>query len=543
MTITLRSHINDRVLAQLHGKGKFSWAQNESAHAVGFAFLDGEFLDAPALVRSLSKYHADDIPNLLPRLSGNFALIYFDENQLIAAVDGIRSFPLFYGRAGDQFVISDSADEVYAKVNSPNIPASCAAEFLCTSKVTGRETLFPEVNQLLAGELMKVRTDNPESLQLSRYFTYAHEQPTVTNENLLLEQLDQIHISVFSRLIDSLNGRKAVIPLSGGEDSRLIAWMMDRLGYDNVLYLTYGPKNNWEAQIAKEIADYFGKPWKFVSTTHKKWLYWFNHTDRKKCTSISDGFTSMPHLQDFPIVAELVKTGEIPEDAVFIPGHSGGLITGSHTPSSLVNQKSVSKNQLISKILNKNYAAWNLKEVEESYLEYFRNKIADITNPPETMSGPVLCDLSEFWEWQERQANYMVNSVRVYEYWGFEWRIPLWDKELVQFWKSVPAPLRADRKLFNSYLERYQKLPVSEANSPKIRKLNYFKNPLVNTRYGRFGGKTAYLKKLKAIAHPLPFNFIKPDRRVIRHNVGAISALIYLNEILDRTGAEIDYSE
>lgn len=111
------------------------------------------------------------------------------------------------------------------------------------------------------------------------------------------------------------------------------------------------------------------------------------------------------------------------------------------------------------------------------------------------MSGPVLCDLSEFWEWQERQANYMVNSVRVYEYWGYEWRIPLWDMELVQFWKSVPAHLRADRKLYNTYVDRYQDLPVSGANSPKLRKFNYFKNPLVNTRYGRFGGKTAYLKK------------------------------------------------
>ena len=539
----MRTGSKDSIILQLNGYGKFRWSKNEQTHAAGFAFLDGTYLDAPALANKLSNHLPEEIPELLPRLSGNFALIYSTEHQVIAAVDGIRSLPLFYGRIGDRFVISDSADVLYEEINPPNIPAARAAEFLCTSKVTGRETLFPEINQLKAGEFLQVNIAEPATLQLSRYFTYEHEQPPNLTEDQLLEQLDQVHVNVFSKLIDSLDGRKAIIPLSGGEDSRLIAWMMNRLEYDNVLYLTYGPRNNWEAQIAKEIADHFGIPWKFISTTHKKWEFWFNHTDRKKCAANSDGLTSMPHLQDFPIVAELVHNGEIPEDAVFIPGHSGGLITGSHTPSSLVNQHSLSDKKLLSKILNKNYSAWNLNEVEEPYLEYFRYKIADITNPAETMSGPVLCDLSEFWEWQERQANYMVNSVRVYEYWGYEWRIPLWDMELVQFWKSVPAHLRADRKLYNTYVDRYQDLPVSGANSPKLRKFNYFKNPLVNTRYGRFGGKTAYLKKIKEVTRPLPFNFIKPDRRVIRHKVGAITSLIYLNEIMERTGADIDYSE
>lgn len=70
----------------------------------------------------------------------------------------------------------------------------------------------------------------------------------------------------------------------------------------------------------------------------------------------------------------------------------------------------------------------------------------------------------ERWEWQERQAKFIVNSVRVYEAFGHEWRLPWWDASLMDFWSMIPVHMRARRALFLRYMERRHRLPVPQAN-------------------------------------------------------------------------------
>jgi len=57
-------------------------------------------------------------------------------------------------------------------------------------------------------------------------------------------------------------------------------------------------------------------------------------------------------------------------------------------------------------------------------------------------------------DWQERQAKFIVNSVRVYEFWGYEWRIPLWDNQLMDFFSGVPLKLRLEKKLYDPLVDR-----------------------------------------------------------------------------------------
>jgi hypothetical protein len=47
----------------------------------------------------------------------------------------------------------------------------------------------------------------------------------------------------------------------------------------------------------------------------------------------------------------------------------------------------------------------------------------------------------------ERQAKFICSSVRVYEDFGFEWRLPLFDHELMDFWARA-AQLRVGRALY-----------------------------------------------------------------------------------------------
>jgi asparagine synthase (glutamine-hydrolysing) len=51
----------------------------------------------------------------------------------------------------------------------------------------------------------------------------------------------------------------------------------------------------------------------------------------------------------------------------------------------------------------------------------------------------------------ERQAKFIINSVRAYEFFGYEWRMPFWDTELINFFLKVPMKYRINQDLYKKY--------------------------------------------------------------------------------------------
>ena len=62
--------------------------------------------------------------------------------------------------------------------------------------------------------------------------------------------------------------------------------------------------------------------------------------------------------------------------------------------------------------------------------------------------------MTAFWNWRERQAKFILNSVRVYDYFGYGWRLPLFEKELLDFVASIPVTGGLGRRVVCSFLDR-----------------------------------------------------------------------------------------
>jgi len=84
----------------------------------------------------------------------------------------------------------------------------------------------------------------------------------------------------------------------------------------------------------------------------------------------------------------------------------------------------------------------------------------------------------EHYDLHQRQVKFIVNSVRAYEWFGYEWRLPFWDREVMEFWAGMPLELRMHRRLFCRYAsdersglgyDRQEIIPSSE--SPLIRRI------------------------------------------------------------------------
>jgi len=446
-------------------KGKWSRAALDSdrmAAVSGEAWISGRLLRGEEFARSLlsSEYfktpqghrNSQQIP--IPE-NGFFAFVLICGDYLFAAVDRIRSRPLFYGHAEGGFYISDDARWLRKSLGKSALDCLAEEEFHYAGFVTGRDTLFSDIKQLQAGECLLVKKGvcGPELVR-SRYYSYLGGDFFEDPASDLIILLNRVFTRAFKRLIKSVGERTILVPLSGGLDSRLIIAMLKRLGHKKVIAFSYGKKGNKESAKSRSMAEKVGYPWIFIDYTGRMWRECYNGREFDEYLKYADGLSSLPHIDDWPAVRELKKRRMIPDDTVFVPGHTGDFISGGHIPPSYLDYIHMDKNRLIESITKKHYRINDLKKAPENLRRRIRRRIENHLPKLPVDDIEKAGYLFEFFDWQERQAKYIVNSLRVYEFWGYEWQIPLWDAEIMDFWRRTRFKHKISKTLYKKYLRK-----------------------------------------------------------------------------------------
>jgi asparagine synthase (glutamine-hydrolysing) len=417
----------------------------------GYAFSGSTFLDketfAGALLSRLREGLATkEAEEILHGLTGYFSIVLKSPSTVIAAVDHMRSMPFFYGTEGGTCYVSDEADWVRRKIKEEMFDEVSVNEFLLTGYVTGKETLYRNLKQLQAGEFLRVAQGpaaaNPET---RRYYFYRHHDFFDVPAAELHAELDKTLVDVFTHLLESTKGRRLMVPLSGGFDSRLVIAMLKRLGRENVLCYSYGLPGNRESEISKEVARRLGYPWEFIPYTLERWYKWFQSDERKTYYDYGDGLSSLPPVQDWPAVWQMKKAGIVPEDAVFIPGHTAAKRLAGHPVDA-------SKGAVAQSVLGEHYNLWYWPEGASGFDTAIQEKILSLVKEVPIRNIDDAIGAFESWEWQARQARFIMNGCRVYEFWGYNWRVPLWDRELAAFFSRLKPSLRIRKNLYREYL-------------------------------------------------------------------------------------------
>lgn len=387
----------------------------------------------------------------LKKLTGFYALVKQENNRVFASVDHIRSNPLFYAITEHGFFLSDSAEWVRQQAKETVMDEYAKAEFQLTGYVTGHNTLYKNVKQLQAGECL-VYADN--KIEVERYYSFEHSEPDEYDEKALLAELDTVARESIQRLISYANGRQIVLPLSGGYDSRLIAALLKEADYENILTFTYGVKGNKEAAYSKIVAENLGLKWHFIEYTEALWKDAWKTDERKRYQLEASNWTSLAHMQDWLAVKVMKEQGNVDNNAVFAPGHSGDMVAGSHIPSFIHENLSASytRDELIGHLFSKHYSLTKHENVHFP-VSIFKEEIEKTLLVQQSYSAKEFANECERHNWQNRQAKFIFNSVRVYEFFDYDWWIPLWDKEFVGFFEGLPLPLR-NHHWYKEYVKR-----------------------------------------------------------------------------------------
>jgi asparagine synthase (glutamine-hydrolysing) len=415
----------------------------------------------------LNNFNINKISATIKPEAGFFAFYLEDENSICIATDHIRSYPVFYCIDKEHNLIASPQPRLLIPfLDSYKFSEQALTELFHSGYCFSNRTIYEKIFQIGSGEIIffNKAKRHLEKFQYDQYIS----NYTQKNTNLYyLNGLKLVLDDIFGNLYERVKNNPVLIPLSGGLDSRLILCKLHEYGHKNIQSFSYGPLLNTQALIAKEVANILNVPWTHITTSAKKSKSLFNSSDRIKYWEFSDGLCTLPDMSGYIAFKDLTENYKIQNNTVVINGQTGDFISGGHIP---VKTRLATQEDFISYCLSKHCSIWKHKSHRShKYLtkamRNFLNKNA-LKNMPE--SKYKYYSAFEHFEFCERQAKYIVNGQRLYDYLNLKWELPWWDKRIVHFYKNVPFSLKANRSLLKLYLADYNYYSLFSKSYPQV---------------------------------------------------------------------------
>ena len=437
----------------------------------GYLFGDGESRLLAACGRG-----AADVQRLLSELDGCFGLIVEGPDFAVAAADPIASIPVFVARGDQTCLVGGLALDIKARAGLSHVDQDAALALGLAGFTLGEAALFRGLRHLRAGEMVLLSKD-----QRPAYAFYAAYRPWKVVERSRAElsgDLADVLHNAFSKMIASAEGRPIMVPLSAGLDSRLVAAALKEFRYPDVRCYAYGIPGNHEAQASRAIAERLGLSWTFIPVTPATQRDYFRSEAHSEFVRFADTLTGLPFNQDYDVTRRVIESGYAPRDAIFVNGQSGDYITGNHIPSSLWEASAADPetrwSRLFAAAQAKHFALWEHLATRPNLARIEKHFRADLERqgglPADPANDWALYEASEF---IHRQSRYVVAGQRCYEHLGANWRLPLWDRDLISFYETAPLSAKKSQSLYKETLQRLNwgnvwDLPV---NRRKVRPL------------------------------------------------------------------------
>lgn len=457
-----------------NNKGK-SWIKFNKSYIKGFAFIGNTLLSEREIYEnSIQAIIKNLLPKYLASLDGNYSMVIEYNNTYYLISDKIRSYPLFYLKKTNNIIISDDTDFFIPYLQDIQWNELSIVELLSLGYLSENRTLFKDLFIVEAGNYVSIHNEN---ITIYKYYEYIIHNKISGDKDYYIKKAKETIEKAFSKMLQTIGSRQIVIPLSGGYDSRLIACLCKRYNLSNVICFSYGRLDSWEAAISKKVAVQLDFKWYFIEYTNESWESICKSEELLKYFEFSGNFNSTPHIQDFYAIKSLTNSGIIDPDAIVIPGHSGDLLGGSHLLG-------LSKKISISNLIFQRYYTLNTlkRRFKDIILKRLYKQVGSVSIS-ENLND--FYDIFNNWGINVRQVNFIINSVRVYEFFGLDWRVPLWDDEFASYWISIPWLEKLNSELYNSFLfesyfEPYQvtfKKTATSSSSVKLLRMMYHNLP------------------------------------------------------------------
>lgn len=413
----------------------FDLAQSTSAQSFGYMWQGSQLLKDGAIASYLE--HNIDWHNFVSRCeqaSGEWCALIPHSNELWLTVDDRSSERLYYRRVGMRIYWARNGYDLLG-LGDNNWDEDVVLMFMRWGFAPLEHTLVEEIKRVPPGAIVRI---SPQGEQVYYYDTPqpVQELSYTDAKQGLRTQLEQSA----ERLTQLLGGRLAIIPLTGGYDSRMIALQLKELGYQHILGISYGRAGNLDATRGAEIARRLGIKHLFISSTQEGKLNYTQDeaflTYMREMTGLSSGY----YYQEYLPSRALSHYGA---DAVVLPGHQGDDLGGSQQIYP----------DLGSKLMNAKVFARMVVQHMGMHQAFSHNELKRLLAMHETIALGYPRELSlaeglDLFMQRERIGKYNLNSQASWRSAGLVTAGMYLDKALSRYAYSLPWAYRYGKRLY-----------------------------------------------------------------------------------------------
>lgn len=393
-----------------------------------------------------------ELQERLNHANGIFTLCIIIDEKCFIASDRSRTFPIFYTFQNNQWHVSDDFHFLAENYNLNKIDLVQESIYVATGNTLSNKTLIEDIFQVQCAEMLVLEKSG--TYQQEFYHQFATQETNFFEEEDARLIASRAMQGCIDRLVKSLNGRTAVVPLSGGYDSRLIVAGLKKSGYTDVICFTYGRDEKLqEVQMSKKVANSLGYNWFFIPNKGADIERFIHSEEFEEYFAYSGHGTSLVHMQEYFAVRYLHHNKLIPNDAVFIPGHSGDLLGGSQLIKGV--EKTISHQRLAKTFYEKKalYGTMDLQS-KKWFKHYLKSKF-------DSKKGLIPYTLFEELDIQEKISKNIFNATLVFSFFGYQKLFPFWDNEMLDTFLSLKPELREMKYLYDKVLEEEYFKPLN----------------------------------------------------------------------------------
>jgi len=227
----------------------------------------------------LKRMYASCGPLFVGELRGDFSGVIYDKvkDEWDIFTNHIGSKPIFYFYDEENGFLMFGSN-LKMMVNGMRYlgydPKLCEIGSYCLLTfgfMLGDYTLIEGIKKLSPGSILKY---SGESMEIIQYYKLSNTQYIDDPKEKILAQLDEKFKKAIKAEYDKdlEYGYRHVATLSGGMDSRMNVCYSRKLGYKNILNVTFSQSNYRDEQIAKKISSEWGCDFLFYSLDNGNYL-------------------------------------------------------------------------------------------------------------------------------------------------------------------------------------------------------------------------------------------------------------------------------
>jgi asparagine synthase (glutamine-hydrolysing) len=362
--------------------------------------------------------------------NGAFVFVRKEADGWLLLSDVSRSFPVLFSYQKNGWYIGDDGWIMKEKLDLKK-DEDQAFHFESFSFCLHHATPWKGLSQIQAGEMVWLKSDG----------TMRIEEPAVsTYSNISFEQANT---HMMDRLLNEKIEGNYIVPLSGGWDSRHLLANLLKAGIKNVVTYTYGHPDSSEVKTAQGIAQQLNVKNYFVHYTPELLDQLWEGRGNDFLRYASQGIAS-PQEQEFFALLQLTQQGKLKKGDVILPGYCGDLPAGSYVMSE-VNPKHHATAKTIRRWIKDRHLVFARGTQMEDVL---LNTIYSLVEPSNAMTYAEWNESHERWFIREKVSKYVINGLRTFEFFGLEWRLPLWDAEWLAYSYGCTFEQRKNRSHF-----------------------------------------------------------------------------------------------